>query len=62
MKFAPDPRLPEKPEMPGVPWHDGTYEESLKAKPKVVKTVVAQDDAIRDESGWASQDDSDWAG
>jgi len=57
MKMTPDPTQPDRPEMPGQKWHKKTYEESLNTKPR----VTAPDDAIPDDSGWASQDDSGYA-
>lgn len=55
MRFAPEPT---EPEMPGEKWHKETYEESLKAKPKVKPTVVVPDDHTTDDSGWMPEDES----
>ncbi|MFA6235027.1 MAG: hypothetical protein WC824_12715 [Bacteroidota bacterium] len=62
MNHAPDPTQPtDRPEMPGVAWHDETFEDSLKPKRKSnVSSVTVPEDHTKDDTGWISQDDTGW--
>jgi hypothetical protein len=47
--------------MPGVAWHDETFEDSLKPKRKSnVSSVTVPEDHTKDDTGWISQDDTGW--